>query len=111
MCDSCAKHAAPTSSSKDSQRCRRPLFPVGQVVATRGVMDHLLGRGIDPLPYILRHQCGDWGDIPSEDARANNRALTNGGRIVSAYEIGGGRCWVITEANRSVTTILFPSEY
>lgn len=102
---------APRSTFTDSRRRNRPLFQLGRVVATRGVLDHLLASGVDPLPYVLRHQGGDWGDIPAEDAGANDRAVINGGRIMSAYDIAGRRCWIITEADRAVTTILFPSEY
>src|SRR4051812_40064828 len=110
MCDLCIKHAAPRSKATGSRQRDRPLFPLGRLAATRGVLDHLVANGVDPLPYVLRHQCGDWGDVPAEDSGANDRAVINGGRVISAYDIAGRRCWIITEANRAVTTILFPSE-
>lgn len=93
-----------------SQRTR-PLFPLGQVVATAGVHRHLVESGIDPWPYLQLHQCGDWGNVPPEDARENDLSVEHGFRVLSAYEIGGERVWIITEADRSATTLLFPMEY
>ena len=61
--------------------------------------------------YLLRHQCGDWGEVPPEDAAENEFATSHGLRILSAYVIAGARIWIITEADRSATTLLFPSEY
>jgi hypothetical protein len=90
---------------------RQPLFPLGRVVATRGVFDHLTTSGIDPVPYLLRHQCGDWGEVPPEDVRENEFSVVNGLRVLSSYEIAGKRVWIITEWDRSVTTLLFPDEY
>ena len=87
------------------------LFPLGQVVATRGVVDHLMQHLIGPGSYLSRHARGDWGLVPVEDAKANDLALINGTRILSAYDIAGERVWIITEADRSVTTLLFPREY
>lgn len=88
-----------------------PLFRLGQVVATRGVLKHLERHGIQADPYLRRHARGDWGDVPPEDALANGRAVTHGARILSSYEVAGRRVWLITEADRSATTLLFPSEY
>lgn len=90
---------------------RPPLFPLGRVVATRGVLMHLEREGIATDPYLDRHMRGDWGDVPSEDAEANRYAIVVGARILSSYQIAGERVWIITEADRSVTTLLFPSEY
>ncbi|MDD7803741.1 hypothetical protein [Ralstonia solanacearum] len=94
-----------------SLKPRPPLFPLGQVVATRGVLLHLEREGIAADPYLDRHVRGDWGDVPPEDAEANRHAVQNGARILSSYQISGERVWIITEADRSVTTLLFPSEY
>ncbi|MBB6587271.1 hypothetical protein G8D25_19445 [Ralstonia solanacearum] len=88
-----------------------PLFLLGQVVATRGVLMHLEREGIAADPYLNRHVRGDWGDVPPEDAEANRYALLIGARILSSYRIAGERVWIITEADRSATTLLFPSEY
>lgn len=88
-----------------------PLFRLGQIVATRGVLKHLERHGIQADPYLRRHVRGDWGDVPPEDALANDRAANEGSRILSSYEIAGRKVWLITEADRSVTTLLFPSEY
>lgn len=88
-----------------------PLFPLGQIVATRGVLMHLEREGIAADPYLNRHVRGDWGDVPAEDADANRYAVLVGARILSSYQIAGERVWIITEADRSVTTLLFPHEY
>ena len=83
-------------------------FGLGQVVATPGA----LGLGIDLLRYLRRHAAGDWGDLDVEDRAANERALKDGTRVFSAYHLpSGGRLWIITEADRSVTTFLLPEEY
>ena len=88
-----------------------PRFPLGRIAATPGVLNHFAEHSINPAPYIRRHQCGGWGDVPPEDARENELSVLNGFRVLSAYEIAGERVWIITEADRSVTTLLFPSEY
>jgi hypothetical protein len=64
-----------------------------------------------PDSFIRRHVRGDWGDVPPEDARENDFSVLNGFRVLSAFTIGGKRFWIITEADRSVTTLLFPNEY
>jgi len=89
----------------------RPLFPLGQVVATRGVAAHLEHHRISAFPYLDRHVHGDWGSVPAEDARANHSAVEHGARILSNYDIVGKYVWIITEADRRMTTLLFPSEY
>ena len=67
--------------------------------------------GVNPLHLLMRHVNGDWGDLDDEDKQANERALEDGTRLMSAYSIGEARFWVITEWDRSVTTILLPEEY
>ena len=89
----------------------RPLFTLGQIVATAGVHTHLVTNGIDPTPFIHQHHCGLWGDVPPEDAQANEFSVLNGFRVLSSYWIADERVWLITEADRSSTTLLFPSEY
>jgi hypothetical protein len=67
--------------------------------------------GEDPLHILSRHASGDWGELDAHDRRENGRALKNGRRILSSYPVGEQRVWVITEADRSVTTLLLPEEY
>src|ERR1039458_8204209 len=111
MCQTSNYPSSPGTPLPPVHERTRPLFPIGRVVATPGVLRHFVEHGIDPAPYIRRHQCGDWGDVPPEDARENELSVLNGFRVLSAYEIAGERVWIITEADRSVTTLLFPSEY
>ena len=87
-------------------------FPLGQVVATPGALAVLTEAGQSPSGFLRRHANGDWGDVDSEDQQANENALLNGERLLSAYRTNRGvRLWVITEADRSVTTLLLPEEY
>jgi hypothetical protein len=86
-------------------------LPLGRVVATPGALETILGAGGDPFAYIARHASGDWGDLCAHDRRENGLALSRGRRVLSSYPVGGGRIWVITEADRSVTTSLLPEEY
>ena len=86
------------------------LFPLGHIVGTPGALELLKPEEI--VSMLRRHMTGDWGDLCEEDRATNDNALLDGGRLFSAYEREGGeRFWVITEADRSVTTILLPSEY
>jgi hypothetical protein len=87
-------------------------FPLGQVVATPGALAALQATGQSPLPFLQRHSQGDWGELDQEDVAENEFSLVNGLRILSAYSLSDGtRIWIITEADRSATTILLPSEY
>jgi len=86
-------------------------FSLGQTVATPGALEVLGSAGASPLTLLARHQSGDWGNVPPEDARENERSVMQGDRILSSYRVGGERLWIITEADRSVTTILKPDEY
>jgi len=88
----------------------RPLFPLGRIVATPGALEVLAPE--EPIILLQRHQSGDWGEVDGHDRRANNRALKDGTRILSAYVAARGeKVWIITEANRSSTCLLLPSEY
>lgn len=92
-----------------------PLFGPGNLVMTCGVSD-LVQRGLlDLKPYLDRHLAGDWGELDEADKKTNQRALKQGERLFSSYDIdcpeGETRLWIITECDRSVTTLLFPSEY
>ncbi len=88
-----------------------PPLPLGRVLATPGALDTILGAGGDPLAYLVRHASGDWGDLCAFDRRENERSRRHGMRALSSYGVGEGRVWVITEADRSATTILLPEEY
>ena len=87
------------------------LFLLGQIVATPGALALLSSLGLSPNTLLSRHANGDWGDLDDEDKAANDQALKDGDRLLSAYETPGGKVWIITEWDRSVTTILLPSEY
>lgn len=89
----------------------RAPFPLGRILATPGALEVIREAGEDPCPYLARHASGDWGDLDVHDRRENELSLKKGWRIVSSYPVGGGRIWVITEADRSATTILLPEEY
>lgn len=89
----------------------RPLFPLGQVVATKQALQTLLDLAVAPTELILRHQYGDWKELDEYDRQQNILALRIQARILSVYEIKGKRLWVITEGDRSSTTILLPEEY
>jgi len=88
-------------------------FPPGQVVMTTGV-DELVRQGrLNPTPYLRRHLHGDWGDLSGDDRRLNDAALASGeDRLFSSYQVMPDlKLWIITEWDRSVTTLLLPSEY
>ena len=86
-------------------------FSLGRLVATPAAMEALERAGMGALPLLVRHQSGDWGQVDAEDWQINEEAVERGGRLLSAYEAGDTRVWVITEADRSATTILLPAEY
>jgi hypothetical protein len=111
----------------ESHRIR---FPLGKLYATPGALSALVQISVlkTPfpgqcpndqanamtlaLPYVQRHACGDWGDVDAEDDRANDDALKCGSRLLSAYQLESGkRLWIITEGDRSATTVLLSSEY
>jgi hypothetical protein len=88
------------------------LFPLGRLMATPGALAALEASGDNPLAVVTRHVCLEPGALDPEDQAANRRAVARGGRILSAYcLIDGTKVWVITEADRSSTTILLPDEY
>src|SRR5262245_38884447 len=88
------------------------LFALGHLTATPRALGALAAAGQLPETFLRRHVSGDWGDLSEGDRSANAHALKTGGRILSAYlTILGERLWIITEADRSRTTILRPDEY
>lgn len=86
-------------------------FPLGQVVAAPGALALLQAHAVSPAELLARHQAGDWGEVPPDDAQANELAVAHGDRLLSCYRVGGERLWIITEADRAATTLLLPSEY
>jgi hypothetical protein len=87
-------------------------FPLGQTVTTPGALEALEQAGQDPAALLARHIVGDWGDLDEEDKRENELSLAQGFRLLSAYHLTTGvKVWIITEADRSASTILLPSEY
>ncbi len=89
-----------------------PLFHLGQLLATPGALELLETHQLTALPFVLRHVSGDWGDICAEDRQSNADALQYGYRLMSVYVISKSeRLWIITEADRSSTTLLLPEEY
>lgn len=88
----------------------KPKFSLGQLVSTPGALEVLTHPEI--MSALSRHVTGDWGELDSEDMRANDQSLIDGSRILSAYRNAGGtKFWIITEADRSATTVLLPEEY
>jgi hypothetical protein len=84
---------------------------LGRVVATPGALKLLMETGGHPFDYLARHATGDWGELCAFDRRQNEIALRDGYRVLSSYNVPAGRVWIITEADRSITTILLPEEY
>ena len=92
---------------------QNPRFELGQVVATPGALEALEAAEQDPSALIARHVTGDWGDLEKEDIKANEDSITTGARILSAYVLPETetKIWIITESDRSATTILLSEEY
>ena len=90
---------------------RLPLS-LGKVVATPDALTALNKAGVSSLTLLARHASGDWGDVEDEDKEANDKSVINHDRVMSLYKLStGDRAWVITEADRSSTCLLLPSEY
>ena len=92
-------------------------FSLGQVVATPGALEALEEAGQTPDFFLQKHHGGDWGEVDAEDWKANDQALVDGSRILSAYKtLKGVKLWIITEAeddngNRAATSLLLPTDY
>lgn len=98
------------------RREKEPLFGLGAIYATPAVITHLLKHSDIQQTLLERHYHGDYGTLGAEDCAANDQAVLDGSRILSAYDVGGERIYVITEAAgesgaRSTTTLLFAREY
>jgi hypothetical protein len=90
----------------------RTTFELGRILATPGALEALEESGETSHPYLQRHASKDWGEVCSEDREENELALREDFRLFSVYRLKDGtRLWIITEADRSATTILLPSEY
>ncbi len=110
-------HTEPATTTAPTRR-HEPRFELGQIVSTPGALDACTREHLSRC--LARHLTGDWGCVDAEDAETNNEALSCGFRILSAYPIdpakpsegfGKNTLWIITEADRSVTTFLLPEEY
>lgn len=93
-------------------------FKLGQIVATPGALDALEKSQQSPFNFLVKHVRGNWGEVCDEDKQLNDAAIAHEGdeerqcRVLSAYTTRAGeRIWIITEADRSVTTLLLPEEY
>ena len=87
-------------------------FPLGQTVATPGAIEAMEAAGQNPLELFQRHQRGDWGEVCPEDAAENELSVNDGYRLMSVYKLTTGvTIWLITEADRSVSTLLLPEDY
>ena len=87
------------------------LFKLGQVVATPGALAHCQQHSVNPLLLLGRHIGGDWGDLCADDVAANVHAVQHDERILSAYVLHDAKIYVITEWDRSVTTLMLAREY
>lgn len=90
-------------------KIEQPKFPLGQIVITENAAQHLDTVAVNEA--LRRHVSGDWGDVPPEDSCENEYSLQHGFRLLSAYGTGNRRFWLVTEADRSATTIMMPSDY
>lgn len=106
------KNTTGNSNGNGQRRVDRVRFPLGRTLATPGAIDALSRAGEEAATYLDRHARGDWGTVNDEDWRENDIAIDRGLRILSAYQTSAGdKLWIITEADRSTTTILLPEEY
>lgn len=88
------------------------LFPLGQIYSTHGAKDALSESDQEPFEFLKRHQTGDWGELCEDDKDANEHSLKENFRILSSYRTKlNEKIWIITEADRSSTTLLLPEEY
>lgn len=88
------------------------LFPLGTVYLTIGSKETLLESNQDAFSFLEKHQTGNWGELCENDKKENELSVKEGFRILSSYKTAKGeKIWVITEADRSSTTVLLPSEY
>lgn len=85
-------------------------FPLGQIVMTANAADQLDSQAVNEA--LIRHASGDWGEVDEHDRKENELSLREGYRLLSVYRSASGlKFWIITEADRSVTTVLMPEDY
>ena len=103
---------SPAQGDEPTVKPFTPRFSARQIVATPGALAAMQAHGCLPLDLLRRHLSGDWGTVPREDAQMNEQALKYGDRLLSSYRIAPSVViWLITEADRSSSTYLLPSEY
>lgn len=103
---------APFSSTQVPEPDSPALFALGRIVATPNALDLLDRTAINGVELLQRHQHGDWGNVDEADAAENQRAVQESNRILSCYLLNDSeRLWIITEADRSRTTLLLPEDY
>ena len=96
----------------NTQQAGVARFALGQTVITPGAEEALELAGQTAIEFLRRHMSGDWGELSDDDIKENELSLEQGFRLLSRYETAKGELlWIITEADRSATTILLPSEY
>lgn len=87
-------------------------FPLGDVMATPGALGALKRTKQSIFEFVYRHAQGDWGELSEQDRQENELSLRESLRLMSVYRLNEGtKIWIITEADRSVTTVLLPDEY
>lgn len=97
---------------KDLGQSSHPKFSLGALIFSAAVDRLVRNDKLDPIPLLRRHLCGDWGDLCDQDKALNDDALQSHYRLFSAYEVAPHyRVWIITEADRSSTTVLLPEDY
>ncbi len=89
------------------------LFQLGEVCASIGASEAFKKSGVSPFWFLAKHQEGDWGEVSEYEQAENNLAVRDGFQVLSAYTLPktGEEIWIITERDRSATTILLPEEY
>lgn len=99
-------------NNKPLSTTRVARFALGSLFATPGALTALQAAGKEPAEFLARHECGDWGTVCDEDRAENELSVERGFRIMSVYRLNDDvKIWIITEADRSSSTILLPSEY
>ena len=94
------------------QPSKQPAFELGQILATSGALMALQKAGQEPGEFLARHVNREWGDLSDEDRKQNDYSLEHGFRLLSSYRTNAGdKLWIITESDRSATTLLLPEEY